>query len=289
MQQKRFTSCAGSALVEFAILIGVLLPVGLGIAMIGKMTDLRQTNEQASRYATWEPTVYSRSDLLSRNKALVEKRFFGLDTVTINSGDAGSDSAADADSDEASQNILWGSASRETEGLRELASVSLDSEQSVTPDYKFDTGKSQAAKTAGEVVAVLGSAFDELSGNSWGIVADGLLRTEVDLAVNATGFLRAAGGDCSSASAAGSTGDTAGADKKVCLDSAGVILADGWSASGDAQAASRVRSLVPSSGAEKIGEGLSYIGVVPIFDELDDLDGAFGHVDMSVLPEYAKP
>jgi len=42
--------CKGGALVEFALLLGVLLPIGLGMSMLGKLTDLKQTSEQASLF-----------------------------------------------------------------------------------------------------------------------------------------------------------------------------------------------------------------------------------------------
>ena len=283
MQQKRRMSQEGSALIEFSILLGVLVPIGLGIAMIGKVTDLRQTNEQASRYTTWEPTVYSRSSLMARDQALVQQRFFGVDTVAISSENT------DADNEDATENVLWGSASRETGELRELASVSLYDNQSITPVYDFDTGKAPLAKGAGTAAAFLGSAFGVLSGTNLGIVADGLLHSEVDLAVNSTSLLRAASGNCPAASGTGNSGDNATDGTKLCMNSAGVILADGWSASGDEQARRRVQALVPSSAAEDIGEALSFIGFAIPFQELESLDTAFGYVDMEPLPEYAKP
>ncbi|MGK0231192.1 MAG: hypothetical protein ACI9US_003869, partial [Gammaproteobacteria bacterium] len=75
-------------------------------------------------------------------------------------------------------------------------------------------------------------------------------------------------------------------DSYVCLNSRAVILGDSWSASGDVQAAQRVRSLMPASVLEPIGNAVSVVGNLPLFQELKDLRGAFGHVDMRVLPEY---
>ena len=294
MQQKRWTSEKGSAMVEFAILTGVLLPIGLGMAMIGKLSDLRQTNEQASRYATWEPTVYSRRHLSALDEAVVDTRFFGSDSVLLNSsnsdnGAEANDPGANDSSEAATENILWGSASRETGGMRELASVSRDESHSVSPNYEFDTGEAEVAHATGSAVAILGSVFDELSGNSWGIVADGLLHAQTEVMVEPTSFIRAAGGGCSAASGNNGSSQNDGANQKVCLSSAGAILADGWSASGDEEVESRVRSLVPSSAAAVLGDALSELSIVPLFEELEGLEGAFGHVDVDVLPEYAQP
>ena len=59
---------SGSAMLEFTLILGVILPVGLGIAMLGKLTDLQQTTEQAGRYSAWEATVYSRQALNDKHK-----------------------------------------------------------------------------------------------------------------------------------------------------------------------------------------------------------------------------
>jgi len=67
-----------------------------------------------------------------------------------------------------------------------------------------------------------------------------------------------------------------------------VIMADGWSAGSDAQARNRVKSLVPASALEDVGDIMSVVGNFPLFKEMKGLDGALGHVDMTVLPDYAR-
>ena len=79
----------GAALVETVVLLMLLIPLALGLPMLGKMIDLKQTTVQASRYAAWESTVHD--DM----PADMNVRFFG----DINNPIDGSDE---------SPNALWG-------------------------------------------------------------------------------------------------------------------------------------------------------------------------------------
>ena len=63
-------------------------------------------------------------------------------------------------------------------------------------------------------------------------------------------------------------------------------MSDGWSASGDNQTRRRVRSLMPASILEPVGDAVSLLGHLPVLEELSGLKDAFGHVDMNVLPPY---
>jgi len=290
----RLVQC-GSSIVEFLIILGVLLPIGFGAVMLGKLTDLQQNTEQASRYAAWEATVYSRNILTTQQSATVDRRLYHEQSGTLNS---------DQDQRETTVNEhpLWGrgAAAENTSGLLDLASVSRVAEIAVVPDYTFDTGRASVSAATGEIVRLAGSALSGFSGNSWGLVADGLLRSNIEVAVKPTGLLHALHGQCASAGEAGaSTGPSANgavsstddqADNDyVCMRSSGVILADGWSAAGDAQTVSRVRSLVPSSVLSTIGQGVGALLGATVFPELEPLDEAFGYVNMNVLPEYATP
>jgi len=250
---------AGSAMVEFALLLGVLLPVGMGVAMVGKLSDLSHTTHQASRYAAWEATVYSRAELAH-----------GV-------------------------NPLWGSAGTYQGRLRGLSSVSRDTQQRVLPRYEFDTGAARFSDAIGSIVSGSADRLASLTGNNWGLPADGLLRSGIEVAVEPTPFLPGTQAPCGAAHA-GATPSNAttpqpnnATPQRVCIRSTGVILADGWAASGDAQAASRVRSLVPASIMSDVGDGVSALLGNTLFPELDPLDDAFGFVNMRVLPEYAKP
>ena len=87
----------GSAMVETAILLVVLLPVIFGTVMIGKLTDLKQTSEQAGRYAAWEATVYPQSGPNGIRPSATRERFFGA-----------ADNAISSIASEAGGNSLWG-------------------------------------------------------------------------------------------------------------------------------------------------------------------------------------
>jgi len=73
---------------------------------------------------------------------------------------------------------------------------------------------------------------------------------------------------------------------RICIFSSGVILNDDWSSAGSQQTKRRVRSLMPASILEPVGNAISHAGNIPLFGELKGLRGAFGHVDTSELQEY---
>ena len=216
----------------------------------------------------------------------MDERFFHAQDSDISSLAASGETSV-------KKNILWGEPTARAGSLRDLSSVSRAAGTTVESAYTFDTGKAKASRISGEAVAAVGGLISDLKGNSWGLVADGLLRSSVDVAVRPTGLLHALHGQCgnhaSAESASGNTSEASDNNEHVCVSAAGVILADGWSASSNAQAKSRVRSLVVGSTLTRVGEGLSALLGSILFPELDPLDEAFGHVDMTVLPEYAKP
>ncbi|MFK7996038.1 MAG: TadE family protein [Granulosicoccus sp.] len=274
----------GSALVEFSLLMGVLLPLGFGVSMIGKLSDLNQTVEQASRYAAWEATVYARPRITAQHASRLEERFFESPDLLLSSQHPRGDT-------EPSENPLWGKSATSTGGVRDLASVSRHATRGVSSQYAFDTAKAQATLVSGKIVAKAGQPLSGFNGNSWGMVADGLLRSTVELAVKPTGMLPVSNVPCgvSEPSSDNTNSSDDSENNMVCLRRAGVILADGWAASGDRQTVSRVRSLVPASTMQSIGKGVGKLLGSVVFPELDPLDRAFGHVDMRVLPRYARP
>lgn len=268
----------GAALVEFYLLLGVIVPIFFGVSMLGKLADLNQTSEQASRYATWEATVYNRAQLLSQQPDAIETRFFGAADSHLSSLVQNNQASTD--------NPLWGSAGGPSTGLREAGDVVRLPDRSASTFYSFDTGKADFAAAAGHAAATLGSILDDFSGNSWGLVADGMLQSSVELPLHTTSLLHASKQPCAVANTEATDSAQGEEGSAVCVSASGVILADGWSSSGDAQAISRIRSLVPTSILEPVGEAVGSIGGT-VFPELDSLDSAFGHVDMGVLPEYA--
>lgn len=257
----------GSALVETAILMVVLIPVMFGVVMIGKLIDLKQTSEQAGRYAAWEATVYPQSGIGGARPVAVRERFFGEASNVLSSrfSDAGN-------------NRLWGeSAQAADRSWAGKTAVTIDESTAVGNDHQHGIGEPTIAMRVGHAAGSAGTILDGLSGNSWGLSTNALVKSSVGVQVKANEWLAS-----DESQGCGVSGNFA------CLQSSSIILVDGWSASDDDQARRRVRSLVPASALQSLGDMVSNVGHLPMFKELKKMDGAFGHVDMSVLPEYAR-
>lgn len=256
----------GSALVEASVLMLVSLPLIYGVVMLGKVIDLKQTTEQASRYAVWESTVYAASGANGAAPAGIMQRFFGAPTASLQT-----------QSIEPGINPLWGNTQTPRANRFEKDTRVAIKTQAITADYQRDIAEPTAAMSVGEQAGKSGEILDGLSGNSWGLTANGLVQANVGVEMDNSAWLNAGSAGCG------------GDQSSLCLNSSAVILVDGWSASNDAHSAERVRSLVPVSAIEPLGDAISLVGNIPMFGELKGLKGAFGHVDMQVLPEYAKP
>jgi len=257
---------AGSALVEATVLLVVLLPVIYGVVMLGKVIDLKQTTEQAGRYAAWESTVYPAQGPDSQAPLEITQRFFGNPESTLQTAPQ-----------QPGNHPLWGHQSRRPNARLEQETRVAILPDAVSADYDRNISQPTIAMKVGQLAGKAGNVLDGLSGNSWGLTPDGLLQANVGVQLDGNAWLGAGSDGC------------ANKQSTLCLTSSAVILVDGWSASDDAQARKRVRSLVPASALEPLGNAVSIVGNLPMFGELKRLKGAFGHVDMTVLPEYAKP
>jgi hypothetical protein len=75
-------------------------------------------------------------------------------------------------------------------------------------------------------------------------------------------------------------------EENPCTTGKSAILVDTWGSSGPQQVERRVRSLVPAGALKPVGDIVSNVGkALPVFQELEYLDGAFGSVKPDVLPE----
>ncbi len=258
---------SGSAMVETAILMVVMVPLVFGVVMIGNLIDLKQTSEQAGRYAAWEATVYPSAEPGGARPASVRERFFGEP-----------DSVLSSQTTDTASHRLWGeSEAVEDRSWAAKTAVSIDESTVLAAAHQQGVGDSTIAMQVGETAGKAGTILEGLGGNSWGLTANGLVRSSIGVQVKANEWLH--------------TTDTEGcgvAGNFACLQSSSVILVDGWSASSDNQARRRVRSLVPASALQPLGDIVAKVGHLPMFKELKNLDGAFGHVNMNALPEYAQ-
>lgn len=247
----------------------VMVPVLFGVVMIGKLVDLKQTTEQAVRYAAWESTVHPSNSPNSLQPFAIKERFFGAP-----------DNAIQSVGSEAGANRLWGEPGNNRvpqSHWQTYSSIEINEAGASGAPYQHGVGQSSIAMNVGQQIARSGEVLDGIADNEWGLSANGLVRSEVKVEVKQNDWLASADAQCGAVDVSG------------CVRSSSVILADGWSASDDGQASRRVKSLVPGSALEPVGDALSLVGVIPMFKELKGLKNAFGHVDMEALPAYAKP
>lgn len=253
----------GNALVETTVLMLVMLPVVFAMALMGNLIDLKQTTEQAARYVAWESTVET-PDSDSISVPSVSSRFYQSVGNPIQSGATPS-----------SVNSLWGSQSNNTLAMSSAFELQIDADALNVNSAQHNSVPS-AAMRVGQAVAQSGKLLQGISGNSWGLSANGVSSSTVEVVIKESEWIPSAGNDCSDLT------------QSTCLGSRLAILNDSWSASGNDQAAQRIRSLMPATVLQPLGRALSVVGGLPLFEELKDLKHAFGHVDMSILPEYEK-
>ena len=146
----------------------------------------------------------------------------------------------------------------------------------VIPHRSARDGAESIAAGIGKAVHDAGTAMKNISSLGapvdWSLSGDGLTVGGVRVGVEKNGLLRNAPSPCTVAGA------------YACLEELSVIMSDGWSAENDRQAVKRVRSLVPANALREIGDVFSLAGKIPVFKELEGLENAFGHVDVSKLP-----
>lgn len=263
-------SCKGGATVEIIMIMTLLLPVLFGLVMIGKLIDLRQVAEQASRYAAWQTTVNSRETLSNSQSVVVHNRFF-TDPMRLITTEADSRFSPNDKT-----NRLWG----QTGTLNQThsnsqAHIQIEEDRRVLTHYSFDLSAAPVATGMGQTVERLGSILDDANGNTWDLEGNGIVKAGVDVGLKANGWL------------AGSNSTCLSTDSGICVQSSSVIVSDGWSAGSDDHAKKRIRSLMPTSIGQPVSDVIGRVGGL-FFPELNGLEGAFGHVDMGVLPRYAR-
>jgi len=260
----------GSAMTEFAVLTLAMLPIMIGIPMVGKMIDLKQTTINASRYAAWEATVANGFDTADQ----IDSRFFQDSEGAIKTQAVQHDS-----------NRLWGEVSSLAPnsymamGDVRIADSSVAAGALETNISSTVEGGSTLGVTFGGIVKFAGNILSWAPDTDWEIESDGLLRAAVQVQVKENGLLNG-----SNNLACNNEGTTF-----ACMTAANSIMVDNWSASNDHHAADRTRSFVPTTAIRDVSDILAAIGKVPVFKELEGfkrVDGqfGFGHVDMDKLP-----
>jgi len=259
----------GSAMTEFAVLTLAMLPIMVGIPMIGKMIDLKQTAINASRYAAWEATI-SDSSVQSNQ---IESRFFGDELATLSTNGSSN-----------SNNKLWGE-SRTTgsstyfgQSVVQIVSGSAVVDSQAIASSPSSANPNDVGTSFGSVVKKAGSTLSWAPGTDWGVSENGLISASVQIKVKANALLDTSKSACYEQGRSFS-----------CMTAANSIMVDNWSASSDYQSARRTRSFVPTTTIRDVSDMLATSGNLPVLKELKGLKRkngkyGFGHVDMTPLP-----
>ncbi|MFK7732278.1 MAG: hypothetical protein AB8B48_11735 [Pseudomonadales bacterium] len=251
----------GGALVEFVLVASILAPLLLLMPTLAKNADVSMATSQAARYGAWEQTVIVKggNDLATE----VNNRFYAKSDVSIRS-------AGGALSGEDAQRQFWG-------GVGMSDRLFSAGEEGIG----VEVNESSLGGKAGKVESAIhkfGSAIGSIVPDSeWDLGGGKLYTVDVGLEIKDDIFL--------SEEVSGQGCDGVAAEAKACVTQRSAILTDTWGARGPGQVEQRVRSLVPARALEPFGKVVSTAGVLPIFQELKDLDGAFGLVMPDVLPE----
>ncbi len=240
-----------------------MVPLMFAVPMIGKLIDAKQTSIQAGRYATWESTVYPDRENAS---VLLKDRFFSAEDSVITSQPA-----------ELENNHLWGGKASTEGGLPPDTAVLIDEQSiSMTTLLHKDNSGMKISSGLGSVIESAGNVLGAVSGGKWDFGKTALTRTEVQVAVKSNSWID------SFQSQQGCGGGLG------CFNAHGAILVDGWSAKDQSQAKNRTRALVPAGALEPIGDIVSILGHIPVFEELKGMDDMFGHIDLRPLPAHAE-
>lgn len=255
---------SGSATVEFTLAASILAPMLVLMPSLAKTTDMNLATTQAARYGAWEQTVQHKSgDELATE---LSKRFYGKSELGITSKQG-------ALTGDEMQNAFWTGT-----GLNQRMFTSGEDTVAVS------VNESGLGGVAGQVERVVSRLGGIVGGTNWDLGGDGVFTVTVgvDVENDHFGSDEAPGQNCGGASQEG----------MQCMRFKSAILTDTWSASGPEHVRERVLALVPASHLESVGDTVSNIGkALPLFQELADLEGMFGHVEADVLPgdRYGKP
>ncbi len=254
---------SGNAMVEFALVATVLTPILIFTPTLTKTADANMATAQAARYGAWEQTVRPKSrDTLTTE---INNRFYAKPDMAIRTN-LGSLAAEDQ------QNAFWNAVGFE-DGLVNREGESLP----VTVGVR-ERELGGAAGVVGEAVDLLGDTLGKLTSDSeWDLDAGGLYTINVILKLNNRQKIPTdeRSPDCGAGSL----------NAASCMGQQSAILIDTWSASGPSQVEDRVRSLVPAGMLEPVGAIVAIAGdILPMFQELKNLDDAFGEVRPDILP-----
>lgn len=261
----------GSALVESILIVGVLTIFMVGIPMIGSMIDLKQTTIQASRYSAWEKTVNVDVEHAGEH---IDARFFQDASAPISSslnsglnpnslwGELPPPDATPA-SDAAPTNAGNAPGGQTGPQLFQEARVTIAGAPAVVSGEDERGGmKGDLYSPVATVVTKLGSFISPDGWDEGSPVSNGLVRSVVQTQIEANTFF------------------TSG----MTLTESTSIFVDGWSAGDDDTIRERVHGFVPTNRLEKVGDFISRVKFIPMLNDLEHLEKAFGCVKNNIVP-----
>ncbi len=253
----------GSALTEFAVLALVMVPAFTMVPLLGKVSNMNQTTVQASRYAAWEMTVSGKSNGVLTQE--VDARYFARSDTLIQTN-----VVTPGDSD---QNVLWGGYGENEDG--KVNRLFRAGDNKIAVYMENNPLPSEAGGSLMTGIVAVGDALDgTIPGANWDLEGEGLYNARIGVNVGANRLL-SGGKDCQ-----GRESD----ETFSCISRNSAILVDSWSSSDSGQVVSRTKALVPAGTLQSLGDMVSVLGNIPLFEELEGLDGAFGYVDPDQLP-----
>lgn len=273
-------SHTGAAMVESILIVGVLLIFMLGIPMIGSLIDLKQTTIQASRYSAWEKTVHVDPQ---GKPNLIDERFFKDPSAPITS----------APNNGLAPNLLWGELEQ---GNGQTVPDGAQANNGNTPPGGPGPDMSKRARVtiAGPVgvYEVVGeSALAGVGSNMVGLPVGSAYRTvgtvvtEIGRAVSRDGW---EDGDPVEDGLVASIVESQFQANELLPGGAirekTSIFIDGWAAAEPETIRERVHGFVPSHRLERVGDFISRVKFIPMLNDLEHLEKAFGCVKTNIVP-----
>lgn len=218
-------SAKGSALLEFVLFAGVMVPVIILLPSLAATSESNHVSNQAARYGAWEQT------LLRKDQATLQKEIGSR---------------------------FYPATKKNNDDFELIVDVN-------------ESGLGGISGTVEKIVHTLGKTIGSVVPDSqWDFTGGGLVSVSVAMQRNKLAV---------------DDKDQACTSEQPCMLHRSAILVDSWGASGPGQVEQRVRSLVPAGVLRPVGDTVAKIGkILPMFQELEKLDGAFGEVRPDVLP-----
>ena len=298
----------GQAMTEFVISASLfLIPLFLGMSLIAKYIDIKQTNVQAARYQAWEYTVWFAND----TERSIDFKNFSMDDGELMSGFDAVDQPVKSTAQtrqESKKRFYTSIGTEETTSPITATDVAFvwDNDTSINPLWKNHKGESLYAgvdgiqaslssSTGTPTLPILGDVVNGLMdgiGIAFGLIGEllGAIKSSVGFnAINTNGYAEAS----ASMQIAANPMFTNISDIDVSLDGAATttldfittasVLSDGWNAGGVEHVYNQAGGTVPTTVLKEI------ISKIPGFDEAWAIASALAPELMPCDPLYTHP